>query len=328
MEASFAKSNPDSRVAPLARVGFVGLGQMGEPMAARLAEAGFPLAVHDLRMEATEDFARRTGALARASATEVATDCETVITMLPDGAAVADAVLGNKRHWGIAAALAPGSLVVDMSSSAPAETRELGAELAELGIRMVDAPVSGGVARARAGTLTIMAGGDAEDTASCEPLFAAIGERIFQTGGLGTGHAVKALNNSVSAAGLIAAAEALIVGRRAGVEPEVLLDVLNASTGRNNATENKLAQFVLSRSFDSGFALRLMSKDVDIAATVAADLGIETVLLGELAAIVDAADRQLEGGADHTAIARWLEERAGVAALSRQTETAVHQTEE
>ena len=301
---------------PEQRIGFVGLGQMGEPMARRLAATGVALYLYDVRPEVAERLAAETAATACATAEEVGSASEVVITMLPDGATVAQAVLGGDSGGGIAAGLAQGGIVVDMSSAAPEETRAVGAALAARRIHMVDAPVSGGVDRAQAGTLAVMAGGEAADIGSCMPLFEAMGERTFHTGALGSGHAVKALNNAVSAAGLIAATEALIVGQAAGVDPAVMLKVLNASTGRNNATENKIGQFVFTRSFDSGFALRLMAKDVGIAEALAGDLGIKPELLGDIARIVDDAQGELDRTADHTALVQWLETRAGAPALA------------
>jgi 3-hydroxyisobutyrate dehydrogenase len=289
------------------RVGFIGLGAMGRPMAARLADAGVELAVFDASPDALAAFP----AAACRSGQEVAARSDLVALMLPTGGDVARAVLGEA---GVLAGLEPGGLVVDMGSSAPAETRALGTTLAASGRRMVDAPVSGGVLRAADGTLTIMAGGDARDVGDCAFLFDALGSRTFHVGPLGAGHAAKALNNAVSAAGLVAALEALIAARAAGIEPATMLEVLNASTGRNNATENKIAQFVLSGSFASGFGLGLMAKDVAIAAGLQRDHDLEPALLGATDDLVRAAAAALPERADHTEIARWLEHRGGSAA--------------
>jgi 3-hydroxyisobutyrate dehydrogenase len=207
--------------------------------------------------------------------------------------------------------LAPGTTVVDMGSSAPSGTRALGAALAERGIALLDAPVSGGVRRAADGTLTVMVGGDPAVVERCRPLFAAVGERVFACGPLGAGHAMKALNNLVSAAGLLAAGEALLVGRRFGLEPARMLEVLNASTGRNHATETKLAQFVLSRRFDAGFSLALMVKDLSTALDLARDTDTPAAFATECRALWARAAEALGPGADHTALVRWLETLAG-----------------
>src|SRR5262249_38698973 len=153
--------------------------------------------------------------------------------------------------------LSSATIVIDMSSSAPLGTRTLGGELKAAGFAFIDAPVSGGVKRAIDATLAIMVGGDADIITRVEPMLAAMGKDIFRTGPLGSGHAMKALNNYVSAAGLTAAVEALVVGQKFGLDPNVMTDVLNASSGRNNTTENKLKQFIIPRNFTSGFSVAL-----------------------------------------------------------------------
>jgi len=293
------------------QIGFIGLGMMGGPMARRLAAAGMQLAVYDIERERMSDLVGDTGARGCATPAEVAAFSDVVITMLPTGATVAKVVLGDGDAAGVIAGMNEAGLIVDMSSVAPEETRALGARIAGEGVRMVDAPVSGGVAGAVAGTLTIIAGGERKDIDSCGEIFAAIGGRTIHTGPLGTGHAAKAINNAVSAAGLIAASEALIVGQRAGVDPAVMLEVLNTSSGSNHATRNKIDQFVFSRTFASGFALSLMAKDLDIAQGLAERYQVESDLLSRSSGLVAAAYRALGNGADHTAIVQWLEERNG-----------------
>lgn len=218
---------------PAVPVAFIGLGMMGLPMASRLVAAGFAVRGSDLSAEARSSLAERGGAVFDSPA-EAAVGAEVVITMLPDGRIVRDVLLGS---GGVAQAMAPGGLVVDMSSSAPLGTRTLAEELAGGGLSLIDAPVSGGVRRAVDGTLAIMAGGEAAQIERARPLLDAMGRSVFATGPVGSGHAAKALNNYVSAAGLAAACEAAIVAERFGVDPAVLVDVLNASTGRNNSTE-------------------------------------------------------------------------------------------
>lgn len=287
-------------------VGFVGIGNMGAPMARRLAGAGHALVLFDLHPEAAEAIA------AEAPSVTVARDlgalaerCATVITMLPDAAAVRGVVLG--REGGLVPGLARGSVVVDMSSSAPLATRALGEELEPHGIALIDAPVSGGVPRARDGTLTIMAGGDPETLVSVEPMLAAMGT-VHRTGPLGSGHAMKALNNYVSAAGLLAVCEALIVARAFGLDPHVLNGVLNASTGRNNTTDKKVEPYILSGAFDSGFALDLMRKDVGIAHELAERLALDAPWLTGCADLLERAAATLGPGADHTAAFAYLEQ--------------------
>ena len=248
-------------------IGFVGLGNMGWPMAANLHAAGFPLLVRDADEDRQLAFsAAHPGAVAVEGPGAFAA-ADIVVTMLPDGAAVADALL----DWGIAAALAPGALVIEMSSADPSDTRKTAAGLTARGVRMVDAPVSGGVPRAVTGELSLMVGGDDADVASAQPVLRVLGDpaRQFRTGALGTGHAMKALNNVVAAATTCATAEALVVGRRFGLDPKTMIDVINASTGRSFVSEI-FASEVLTGRYGTGFALGLLAKDVRIALSVAA----------------------------------------------------------
>ncbi len=292
------------------KIGFVGLGKMGFPMAGRLAAAGFALKVYDLDRRVQEQFIAEHTAGGSASPAELARWGELIITMLPDSKAVQTVVLGAGEEEGMAPSMAPGSVLVDMSSSAPLATRELGNVLASKGVHMMDAPVSGGVSKARDGTLAIMAGGAPDLLERCRPIFEAMGARIFFSGPLGSGHAVKALNNMLSAAGLIAAAEVLLVGRRFGVDPKVMTDILNASTGRNNSTENKIEKYVLSRSFSSGFSLDLMLKDLNTAIDLAREIEVPTLFCNSCRELWAAAQSSLGSGLDHTDVVRWFEELA------------------
>lgn len=295
-----------------ASVGFIGLGQMGAAMAARVAAAGFALTVLDARSAITEAFTEQHAARGAASPAALAEGCDVLITMLPDGIVVRD-VLTRPAHDGgptVLDVLRPGTTIIDMSSSAPHDTLALGELLGEHEIALIDAPVSGGVRRALDGSLAIMAGGPHAIIDRHEPLLLAMGDTIFRTGALGTGHAAKALNNAVSAAGLIAAGEAIVIGDRFGIEPEVLLAVLNASTGRNNATENKIAQFVLSRTYASGFSLDFLAKDLRIADDLARSVGAPHALAEVSRAVLDQASAWLGRDGDHTEVVAFLEHQA------------------
>ena len=290
-------------------IGFVGLGNMGAPMARRLAQGGFAVLAHDIRAEVAAALSGEVdGIQAMAELGALGEVCGIVITMLPDAAAVRQVVLGETGRSGLARSLARGSTVIDMSSSAPAATLALGEVLQTLGIYMVDAPVSGGVLRARDGSLTIMAGGSAERIDSLAPIFACLGQ-VQRTGTLGSGHAMKALNNYVSAAGLLAVCEALIVARRFGLDPKVANDVLKSSTGRNNTTDRKVESFMLSRSFDSGFALALLRKDVGMAQDLAGQLALDAPWLQACKGLLDEAAGALGETADHTEALVFLERR-------------------
>jgi 3-hydroxyisobutyrate dehydrogenase len=250
------------------RVGFIGIGNMGCPMSANIAKAGHDLTVYDVAPGRAVRFAAEHNARAASSVAEIAAS-EFVITMLPTGQIVRDALLADE-NGAFAKALRPGALVIDMSSSDPVGTRALGASLARYGAILIDAPVSGAVPRAKTGTLAIMIGGNDKDAiARAKPLLSSMGDRLFETGPLGSGHAMKALNNYIAAAGYTAVVEGLLIGQRFGLDQATMVDILNASTGRNFTTEFMIKEHVLGRKWATGFALGLMAKDVKIAA----DLG-------------------------------------------------------
>ena len=271
------------------KVGFIGLGLMGSLMAARLRKAGFPLATYD-----------KNGSGNRRTAREAAEGADILVTMVPDGVAV---------HQAVRAAL-PGlkknSIVIDMSSSDPADTHRLNAILKRNGIHLLDAPVSGAKAKAKDGTLAIMVGGDAKVLKRARPVLSRLGTQIFHTGRIGSGHATKALNNYLGAAGTIAGFEALLVGERFGLDPKVLINVINASTGRNSTTERKIPQQIFTRAFASGFRLALMTKDVAIARRIARGVRVRTPYLEKTLNIWREALSALPDGADHTEIYKYL----------------------
>lgn len=295
------------------RVLFVGLGAMGAPMSRNLAAAGHDLVLCDLRAEHAEGLAAEYGAtsvpLPRVD--DAAGVVDAVILMLPDSPAVEAVLTGDGVRAGLFAGLAPGSLVIDMSSATPTSTVGLAERAAERDLTMLDAPVSGGVARAETGDLSIMVGGTTGAVERAGPLLAALGS-VTHVGPAGAGHAMKALNNLLSAIGLVAASEVLAIGTRFGLRPQVMLDVLNSSTGGNHATRVKMAQFVLSRSFDTGFSLQLMVKDLRTALDLAQETGTPTPVAAACLQEWTAARRTLPGDADHTHIAAYVEARSGV----------------
>jgi len=289
-------------------IGLVGVGNMGNPMAANLIKAGWKVSVYDTDTAKTRAFVESHGGAAPRTLDELARKSNVVITILPDGFIVRKVALGAaKGDDCLAKGLAKGAVLIDMSSSSPVGTRALGPQLAGLGISLLDAPVSGGVKGAVAGTLAIMIGGDRELARNCDTLLSAMGRR-FYVGTLGSGHAAKVLNNYVSAAGLAAAAEAMLIAQRFGIEPPVLLDVLNASSGRNNSTENKFAQYIFNRKFNSGFALGLMAKDVALAMEVAQACDVPAELGHATLQIWKEAESAIGGKADHTEIARFVDD--------------------
>ena len=290
------------------KIGFIGIGAMGTPMATNLAKAGYKLVIYDTDT-------RRTQALAATREVEVADSlaalgaaCGTVITMLPDGKIVRKALCGENDSFTdcVLAGIKPGSLIIDMSSSSPIGTRELGALLEKRGIKLIDAPVSNGVKGATAATLAIMVGGDPALFEQNRPLFEKIGNQIFHAGPLGSGHAVKALNNYVSAAGLIASCEAVIAGQRFGLDPGVIVDIINASSGMNNTTKNKVKQHMLSGTFGAGFFTGLMAKDVRTALEVVQATQTPALLGEKCTEIWNRMERDLGFTSDHTEMFRYV----------------------
>jgi 3-hydroxyisobutyrate dehydrogenase len=292
-----ASASTEMAPAP-ALVGFVGLGNMGWPMARSLRRAGVPLVVHDAAVDVARRFRTEHGGTVAAAPADFA-GCDVVVTMLPDDSIVREVVL----DWegGIASRLARGAVVLDMSSSSPTGIRALAEGAAAFGVEVVDAPVSGGVTRAETGELSLMVGGEDANVEKVASLLDVLGARTFRTGALGSGDAVKALNNFLAAAGYAAAAEAMRIGERLGVDPATLFDVVNTSTGRSFVTDVVISGNVITGAYSTGFQLALLAKDVGIAAGLAEDLGMDTPVLS----LVDERWRQAAAdapaGADHSA---------------------------
>ena len=260
-------------------VGFIGLGMMGLPMARSLIARGFHVLACDTSDAARAALAEGTPAGAAAFAADpaaVAAGADVVVLMLPNSRIVAQVMEGE---GGLVAALRPGTLVIDMGSSEPGETRRLAGLVEARGAALVDAPVSGSVAKAKTGTLAIMVGGDDAAFARAEPVLRGMGEAIIRTGAVGSAHAMKALNNFVYAAGLLATAEALRMGEALGLDLGILTDVMNASSGRNIATETKSRQEIISGRYAGGFQLGLMRKDLDTAGSIAEQTGFPASML-------------------------------------------------
>ncbi|MHA1528332.1 MAG: NAD(P)-dependent oxidoreductase [Alphaproteobacteria bacterium] len=288
-------------------IGFAGIGMMGAPMVACLAAAGWAVRIHDPRADALAPFAGREGVTLAGSLAEAAAGAALVITMLPDGAIVREAVLGP---GGLASAMAPGAVLADMSTSYPLETKALADDLAGAGIDLIDAPVSGGVRRAELGRLTIMAGGEGSVIDRIEPALGAMGT-VYRTGGLGSGHAMKVLNNYLSASGLAAACEAVLIGRRFGLDPDLMADVFNVSTGRSNATEVKLKQQINNGKYAAGFTMELMGKDLRMARALANDMAVDAPGLAACSELYARAVEELGGKADHTEVMKVIDGRVG-----------------
>jgi 3-hydroxyisobutyrate dehydrogenase len=289
-------------------VGFIGIGNMGRPMAANLVKGGYQVVAYDADVQRARAFADAVGAKAAGSLAELGKSVDAVVTMLPTGKEVRACLL-ETEGGALAASLPKGAIVIDMSSADPVGTRDTHADLARRGLAFVDAPVSGGVPRATDGTLAIMIGGDAPAVAAARPVLEKMGTRLFEVGGPGNGHAMKALNNFVAGTGFIAVAEAVLVGQRFGLDPNVMIDIMNVSTGKNFNTENVVKQHVISRQFASGFALGLLAKDVKIAADLAHAIDVESPLTRLSAALLEEARDEVGFGKDHTLAYTFWERR-------------------
>jgi 3-hydroxyisobutyrate dehydrogenase len=289
-------------------IGFVGIGAMGTPMAGNLARAGYKVTVFDLDAARAGKLAREAGVTVAASLSELGAASDIIITMLPEGKAVRSALCGDKDSFKncILERAKKNALIVDMSSSSPMGTRELGEVLAKRGLQFIDAPVSNGVKGAVAATLSIMVGGDKAIFERVKPMLEKMGNQIYYAGPLGAGHAIKALNNYVSAAGLIAASEAMHAGEAFGIDPNVIVDIINTSSGMNNTTKNKCKQYMLSGAYNAGFSAGLMAKDVRTALEIAEAMKTSTAFAKPTADVWNAMEQKLGFIADHTEMHRFL----------------------
>jgi len=289
------------------RVGFIGLGVMGVPMATHLASAGYELALHDIDGEAMRGLAG-IGSCA-SSPREVAERSEVVFTMLPDGKAVQQVALGER---GLIATFKPGALLVDTSSSEPWLTRETGAALAKRGVAMLDAPVSGAQWGAQAAELVFMAGGKAQDLERARPLLDRMGRKVFHLGGLGAGHAMKCLNNLITAMTLMTTSEGLAIGTRYGLDPAVMNDVLDESTGMSWVSQTHFRRRILNRAFDDPFKLELMVKDMGIACELARSMQVPNAITALGYDLWQKASQDAGPGASISELVRWVEKTTGV----------------
>jgi 3-hydroxyisobutyrate dehydrogenase len=261
----------------------------------------------DVSEDARKAVGEETGATIVDAVSEVAQGADGVVLMLPNSAVVKAVLLEQELLDGIA----PGTLLLDMSSSAPTETVEIAATIADRDVFFVDAPVSGGVRGAKAGSLTIVVGGEDAAVEAARPLLETVGSRALHVGGIGAGHALKALNNLLSAATLIATSEAVEAGRRFGLDPAVMIDAFNTSSGRSYSTEHKFPDFVLPETYDAGFNINLMVKDIGCALDLAESTGSPSAVTEVIVDQWRKAAGDLPADADHTAIAKWIHELRG-----------------
>ncbi len=289
------------------RVGFVGIGNIGEPVCRQLLDEGYELMIYDAYPEALARL-EDTPAQPAASPEALATKADVVLLSLPNSDVVEEVVLGES---GLIEWLSSGKALIDTSSSRPSSTRAISERLAAQGIDMLDAPVSGGVLRAEEGTLSVMVGGKRAVYEKYRGILESFGDKIFYVGDHGAGHLVKALNNLLSATTLASAAEAALLARRGGVAPDTFVEVINASNGRSYSTEVKFPRYILDRTFDDGFALGLMNKDLKIALETAAEMEFPMPIGSALAQIWELAAARGYGPGNHTAIYTFLEDLLG-----------------
>ncbi len=298
----------------LPRIGLIGVGKMGAPMVRRLLAAGYPVVAHDLRREAM-DAIRRDGAGTAGSPAGIARGSDVVITILPDGRAVEQAVYGPQ---GLAGAMRPGQILVEMTSSSPGVTRRIAADLVPQGVRVLDAPVSGGVRGAVEGSLCIMAGGPADVLDACRPILECLGRDIIHVGDApGDGDTAKTINNLLSATAIWSAMEAVVLGVKAGLAPERLLAAINRSTGRSYTTETKFDRYILPRDFTAGFTVGQYVKDLNICLDLADGLGAPMLLAALVRQAWAIAAHEGMADLDHTALVTLLERWMGVEIGSR-----------
>jgi len=291
------------------RLAFCGLGAIGTPMARHLIGDRFDLVVWNRTQARADAFGEQHGTRVAPTPAAAAAERDIVITCLPTSREVAALLDGAD---GLLAALTPGTLLLDCTSGDPATSRQIAARLADRGVRFVDAPVSGGVSGAEAGSLTVMCGGDEADVARVRPVLEAFGQRIVHAGPVGAGHALKAVNNGLLAMHLWGTAEGLAALARSGVRPDLALEVINASSGRSNSSENLFPQRVLTGAFPRTFRAALLDKDVGIAAELARDARVPSPLLQLTAELWRMAHLELGEDADHVEAVRVVERLAGV----------------
>ncbi len=287
------------------KVGFIGLGIMGKPMARNLMGGGYELVVYNRSQEKADELAEE-GATAAASPREVAEQSEVVVTMLPDSPEVREVVAGEE---GVLDGIEEGSLLVDMSTISPVVTEELAAEAGKKGARMLDAPVSGGEPGAVEGTLSIMVGGREEDFERVRPIFDVLGDTVVRVGEVGSGQVVKACDQIVVALVIEAVSEALVLGSKAGVEPAKIIEVLSGGLAGNKVME-AMKSFFLEHNFDPGFRIELHRKDLSIALSAAREYGVALPVTAIVDQMLEALVAKGSGAKDHSAILTLIEDLA------------------
>jgi 3-hydroxyisobutyrate dehydrogenase len=291
------------------KVAFLGLGDIGSLMAAHLARDPFDLVVWNRTVSKAEVFAREHKVRVAPTPAEAVRGADVVITCLPSSVEV-EAILHGEN--GMIDAFRKGAVLVDCTSGDPPTSRSIAAELGGRGVDFIDAPVSGGTIAAKSGSLTVMWGGEELVFERVRPVIEAFGKKIVHAGQIGSGDALKAINNALLAVHILSTAEGLAVLVKAGVDPKVALEVINASSGRSNSSENLIPQRVLTRAFPRTFRLALLEKDIGIAAVLADDLGVRTPVISLAAERFHEAREKLGEEADHVEAVKMIEQENGI----------------
>jgi 2-hydroxy-3-oxopropionate reductase len=294
------------------KIGFIGLGIMGKPMAKNLLKAEFSIVAYDLNKNAVEDLVKA-GALAARSSKEAAERADVIITMLPDSPDVKEVILGKD---GVMEGIKPGSIVIDMSSINPLVSQEIEKELRKKGVEMLDAPVSGGETGAIQGTLAIMVGGEEKVFRDCVDIFNAVGKNIVRVGGIGAGGFVKLVNQIIVAVNIAAVGEAFTLGAKAGLDPQVIHQAIRGGLAGSSVLETK-APMMFGRNFKPGFKIRLHHKDLQNALSTAKDLGVPLPLSSFIQQIFLSLMTEGRGEEDHSALATFFEKMARVEIKSK-----------
>lgn len=291
------------------KVGFIGLGSIGEPMAATLRRAGFPLAICGHRNRAPLERLAAQGAQIVSLPRDVAAASAIVVTCLPDAPQVSDVCLGE---GGIREGAAPGTIVIDCSTIAPTESQRIAAALAEQQIAMLDAPISGGPERAATGELAIMVGGDAETFARARPVLDALGKSVTHVGGHGMGEVVKLTNNAILGSLMIAVAESFTLAVKAGADADVARDIIMNSAGANYLLGTWIRDRLLEDSYEPGFATRLMQKDLGAALESARRLGVPMMMTALAYQLYELAEGHGYGDEDYCAVGKIYQDAANI----------------
>lgn len=290
------------------KVGFIGLGRMGKHMATNVVKKGFETYVNDLVPDLVNQLVSL-GAKHCPTNKELAATVDVAFTMLPNGSIVESVMCGPE---GVIAACKPGTIIVDMSSVAPATTQKMAKIAAEHGVKYIDAPVSGGTVGAEAGTLTIMVGADDETFNRVEPVLQAIGKRIHHIGGVGMGDAMKIVNNMLLGANMASLAEALVLGAKCGLDPDTMYDIISTSSGNSYALTAKMKKFIMADAFEPGFALDVQFKDLTLAQEASRTEHVPTPMANACVAVYEQARAAGLGKEDMSSVIKVWEKLCGV----------------